>query len=244
MTVATQNGIEYALALETSSDWGGVALGRGPEVLTVQTFDRPRVAASGFVPAIAAVCKEGGVLPGDVREVYVSCGPGSFTGLRLAVSAARILSWAFEARVVAVPTLEVIAHNALDLTPPPMDVAVMIDAKRLHVYASRFHLHGDEYLSLDAAAEVEPVRYLGHLPPGCALIGDRSEITLQASAAAGMRFLPYSLGVPRAEWVYQLGYRRARRGGFTNRRDLVPAYVRPPEAAERWAARHGMGTSA
>jgi hypothetical protein len=55
---------------------------------------------------------------------------------------------------------------------------------------------------------------------------------------SGLVVLPETLSAPRAEVLYRLGHQRAERGEVTDRRFLLPLYVRPPEAEERWAQRH------
>ena len=103
----------YGLAFETSGALGAVALGRGPDVLDVRQFSGPRRHAVEFLPTIDAICRSNAVTASQIERVYVSSGPGSFTGLRIGVTAARMISLANDARIVAVPTLEVIAQNAL-----------------------------------------------------------------------------------------------------------------------------------
>src|SRR5262245_35991840 len=110
---------EFVLAFETSGALGSVALGRGQAVLGVRRFTRPRAHAVEFAPAVDALCREHGVITTSIAFVFVSAGPGSFTGLRIGITAARIMAMAVGARVVALPTLEVIAQNALEAQPRP-----------------------------------------------------------------------------------------------------------------------------
>lgn len=227
----------YALALETSSDHAGVALGRGDEILVVEGFARALLHASGFVPAIASVCDWQGIGARDIKEIFVSCGPGSFTGLRIGVTAARILAWTVNAKVVAVPTLEVIAQNAMELPDPPGSLVVMIDAKRNRVYANFFRRKGDRYIAAAVDAEVDPAELVQRYGIINAAIGAAVGMHEARLTALGIRMITEVAAYPRPEWVYRLGCDRAGQGMFIEPRDLVPSYVRPPEAEERWAAR-------
>src|SRR5689334_12051893 len=104
-------GMPRALALETSGRTGSVALVEVGNVVAEDQFPHGLRHAAGLVPMIDRLCRERGWAPGDVDEVYVSAGPGSFTGLRVGITVAKTLALATGARVVAVPTADVLARN-------------------------------------------------------------------------------------------------------------------------------------
>ena len=236
------------LAIETSGHLGCVALGRGDRVLESRSLTGPRRPAVEFMPTVAAICRDHGVKPGDLGVVYVSKGPGSFTGLRIGVTAARTIAMATEARLVGVPTLSVVAANALGASPPPPRVVVLLDAKRKHVYAAAFDLTEGRYAPVADPVEAEPRAFLeAHYlaDASCAVLGEgvpvhREAIEMAAGSVeqeSGWKILDESLNAPRAETVYQLGRALAAAGAFVDRRAFVPTYVRPPEAEEKWLKR-------
>ena len=229
----------YVLAVETSGVHGGLALGRGPQIIGTRRFTGPRRHATDFLPAVQALCQTHVVNPADVGLVLVSIGPGSFTGLRIGITAARMLALANRATVVGVPTSEVIAQNAADAPDPPERVAVILDAKRQRVYAATFQRHDGRYLPEWGPAEVEPASFLEDLDPRCAVTGDGVPCHREAVAASGLPVLPKSLFAPRVETVYSLGRVRLQESLGVGHRTLLPLYVRPPEAEERWEQRHG-----
>lgn len=232
-----------ALAFETSTAIGRVALGRRGEVLAVRTLDRPRAHAVGFLPAIAELCREQGVEPQAVEEVYVSCGPGSFTGLRIGITAARMIAFANGARIVPVPTLDIIAQNAFEASPSPARVAVILDAKRGNVYTASFECRGGVFTAVTPPVEAEPLAYLKSETDTCAVLGEGVLYHRSAVTASGRRVLDDALYPPRAETVLRMGYALAGAGAFVNPRDLVPTYIRPPEAEEKWAAKRSQPIS-
>ncbi len=249
-----------ALAIETSGTWGGVAVGLGDRVLAVKSFDLPRHHAAEFLPCVATVFREAEVLPAQVSEVYISIGPGSFTGLRIGLTAARMLALATRARIVAVPTLEVIAQNAFEADPRPKHVVAVLDARRGKVYAGSFTLHfqsesiattepaqassrqREKYEPATEPVECDPREYFSRQPPGCAVLGEGLARPCHAQAAAdsGLRILPEPLSRPRAQVVFQLGAARAALGLFRDPRTLTPAYIRLPEPEEKWRQRRGQ----
>lgn len=235
---------DAALAIETSSASGSVAVGRGNTILGARRFTQPRAHAAEFLPSIESLCQEHQITPDEFASVFVSAGPGSFTGLRIGITAARTLALAVGAKVVALPTLEVIAQNALALPDPPPHVCVVLDAKRARVYTANFALDSNSgaprrYVALDHPREADPAAYLATQPRDCAVLGEGVLYHRAAVSESGLRVLPEEFFAPRVETVYRLGCERASKGLFVVARDLIPVYIRPPEAEEVWAARNG-----
>lgn len=242
MDTATDSQSEFGLAFETSSALGSVALGCGHEVFEVRRLSGPRMHAVEFLPTIDALCRTHDVRPTSVRRVYVSSGPGSFTGLRIGITAARMMGLAFEADLVSVPTLEVIAQNALGASPAPDRVVVVLDAKRRRVYAASFVRRDYRYVAVTGPVETDPTRFISEqmaVDSSCAVMGEGVLFHGEAVVSAGASILPETLFPPSAETVFRLGAERADQGRFDDRRTLIPTYVRPPEAEEKWQQRHG-----
>ncbi|MBC8372018.1 MAG: tRNA (adenosine(37)-N6)-threonylcarbamoyltransferase complex dimerization subunit type 1 TsaB, partial [Planctomycetes bacterium] len=78
-----------SLAIETSCRTGGVALGRGDELIGAIDFDASCRHAVQLVPRLAELLETASLRPADVDELYVSTGPGGFPGLRVGLAAAR-----------------------------------------------------------------------------------------------------------------------------------------------------------
>jgi tRNA threonylcarbamoyladenosine biosynthesis protein TsaB len=75
-----------------------------------------------------------------IEAVAVSSGPGSYTGLRIGVSEAKGLCYGFDIPLIAIPTLKILASQALHRAPctvPPL-YCPMIDARRMEVYAALY----------------------------------------------------------------------------------------------------------
>lgn len=271
MATTSESETAYGLAFKTSSALGEVALGQGSRVIEARAFSGPRRHAVEFLSTVDAICRSHQVRPSMIKRVYVSCGPGSFTGLRIGISAARAMGLACNARIVTLPTLEIIAQNAMFLgrsegrplllggdaggvqpssgvgggwssDEPPQRVAVVLDAKRKRVYAAAFVRRDDRYVATTDAIEADPAEFLAGqraIDKFCAVLGEGILYHKQAVEASGLPIVPESLYQPRAETVYRLGVAGASEGKFTDRRALIPTYIRPPEAEEKWNRRHG-----
>lgn len=227
------------LAVETSSRIGGVALARGSELLLAQTFRADHNHAVELLPTIDQLCQQVRWTAKDLNHVYLSIGPGSFTGLRIAVTLARTLAQFAGVKVAAVPTLEVIAQNALALKPPPERLVVILDAKRSQVYAASFELRGAAYVPIAEPCVADALGFLGDLPQPLFLIGEGIGYHQEALGRLAHHALSESLWPPRVEIVHRLGYERALRGDFASAANLIPLYLRRPEAEEVWEKRRG-----
>jgi tRNA threonylcarbamoyl adenosine modification protein YeaZ len=252
------------LAIETSSLRGSVALGWGDEVLAGRVLSEEHKHAAELLPAVHELLSEAGRTPADVGVVCFSQGPGSFTGLRVAATVAQMWQSAVGSRVVAVPTLEVIARNGLAAEDAPRRLAVILDARRGKIFGAVFErtsrpsadpslggrgngpspdpspegrgTNGD--LKAVAEAALHEVRaWLASLHRPCALLGDGLNQHRQLVLAMGLVALPEPLWWPDARQVLVIGRQRATVGLFCTPEQIVPAYLRPPECEEVYEQR-------
>jgi tRNA threonylcarbamoyladenosine biosynthesis protein TsaB len=142
------------LAVETSSRIGSVAVAFGAELISEIRFSGPLTHSAEILPAARSLLDRAGRSPEQIEQVYLSGGPGSFTGLRIAVTLAKTMHLANAARVVSVDTLDVIAANAVRLVsdnsdsvsecpslPPGCErIAVILDAKRGQFFIAVYEL--------------------------------------------------------------------------------------------------------
>lgn len=88
-----------------------------------------------FVEEIMQFVREKGL---TIDAVSVSCGPGSYTGLRIGVSEAKGLSYGLNAPLIAIPTHTIMASMVKDSVEKEMLLCPMIDARRMEVYTTFF----------------------------------------------------------------------------------------------------------
>jgi tRNA threonylcarbamoyladenosine biosynthesis protein TsaB len=233
------------LAIETSSRAGSVVLATGPTVVGEHVLRADQRHAAELMPAIERLTRAAGWAPGDIGHLYLSIGPGSFTGLRIAVALARSLAHALGTKIVAVPSLDVIAENA----PPEFATVVpILDAKRGQVFTALYvrgaggmlERQGEPRLMTLAEIAAEAVA-AAPVESTVALLGEGLEYHQQAVPASG-RFvqLPKELWTPQARTVHRLGWALAQAGGFADPATLLPTYIRLPEAEEVYRKKHGL----
>ncbi|UCG33103.1 MAG: tRNA (adenosine(37)-N6)-threonylcarbamoyltransferase complex dimerization subunit type 1 TsaB [Phycisphaerales bacterium] len=234
-----RSGQRRVLAIETSSARGSVALGEGPHLLAVSDLATTSQHCQLLMPTIDNLCMRQGWDPKTLDEIHVSAGPGSFTGLRIAVTVAKALAISLRLRVVAVPTLDVIAARAEELADPPPNLGVALDAKRKQVFGAVYRLQAGRYRPLAEACLLSPAGLLARTPQPRWLTGEGLTYHAEAFRAADTPWVPEEHRWPRAEEVHRLGWEMAAAGCYTDPERLLPIYVRIPEAEERWSLRHG-----
>jgi len=223
------------LAIETSSRVGSIALATGDKLLAVEKFQRTLGHVADLLPTIDRATQKLGWKAADLDEVYVSAGPGSFTGLRIGITVAKTLAQACGVRIVAVPSIEVIAANAPLGT---INVGVVLDAKRKQVFAGRFQWRDGQLTTTLQACLIEPGQFIAESPKPLLLIGEGVKYHRDALRAEGVDFTDESLWWPKAEMVHKIGRAMAKKGEFADPLALTPIYLRPPEAEEIWIKQH------
>ena len=127
----------FTLAFETTSMPAGVAILSGEDLLEERRLDRGTKHGVGLLPAAQALIQAHTQGPSDISLVAVSLGPGSFTGIRIGISAARTFARFAGARIVGVPTLDALADEA----PSGHErMAVALNAGRGRAYGAIFDL--------------------------------------------------------------------------------------------------------
>jgi tRNA threonylcarbamoyladenosine biosynthesis protein TsaB len=171
---------ESWLLIETSGRVGKVGLARGGAVVRATELDASRRHARDLTAAVDALLDAESLGPRDLTGVMVSIGPGSYTGLRVGVMAAKALAFATGCRLVPVGTFAAIAEQA----PAEADaLCVIADALQGHVYVQRFERKPETGRLVPSHGDVaiDPADELNWLPwgvwvsgPGVAVYADRN----------------------------------------------------------------------
>lgn len=125
------------LCLETATTNCSVALGRDGELIALkEDYSDNYSHAERLHLFIDEILKENCLPPKNLDAVAISKGPGSYTGLRIGVSAAKGLCFSLDIPLISVPTLESLAQQVTDGS---LDTIIpMLDARRMEVYTAGF----------------------------------------------------------------------------------------------------------
>ena len=125
--------------LETASTNCSVSIYDGNQLLALREDPSPEYTHGElFHVFMEEALEEAGMRAADLDAVSVSKGPGSYTGLRIGVAAAKGLCFALDLPLIAVPTLESMASQ---LTIDSGVLIPMLDARRMEVYAAVYDIH-------------------------------------------------------------------------------------------------------
>lgn len=124
------------LQLETSSTYCSVSLSNNGTVLNEQQSTQAMDHLAKITLLIEGCLAEAGINKSQLDGVAVSQGPGSYTGLRVGVSAAKGICYGLDIPLIGINTLEALAVEGWRLYPDADIIIPMIDARRMEVYAS------------------------------------------------------------------------------------------------------------
>ena len=131
--------------IETSTALCSTALAENGRIISTRKSSEPRAHASLTAVFVKEMLDEAGWKVSDLDAVCVSKGPGSYTGLRVGVSTAKGLCFGGGVPLIAVDTLEILAHQAIEAGLPEGCKAIlpMVDARRMEVYTAVFSPAGE-----------------------------------------------------------------------------------------------------
>jgi tRNA threonylcarbamoyladenosine biosynthesis protein TsaB len=248
------------LAVETSGRQGSVALAQaqpesplgaqGAKLLGQVEFSGPMRHSAEIFPAITSLLEKFGKKPIEIGQVFISVGPGSFTGLRIAVTIAKTYALANNAKIVAVDTLDCIAENVNLRDISEQRLGVILDAKRGQFFIAVYEKTQGGWEKVlpqlgTPPPRGTPLRAPRSAPPdslmtaeeflsrftdtSIALIGEGLVFYKDKFTGNNVRILDEKYWNPSASSVYRLGLQKARRGEFSDPLTLTPNYIRGPD---------------
>lgn len=185
--------------------------------------------AERLFPMIAEVMDGAGLLFASIDRIAVTLGPGTFTGVRVGISAARALALALGKPVVGVTSLAAMAHRAEELLGERLSgrqLIVAVDARRGSLYVQSFAAGGGETSEALLLTPEEAALRIG--PEGALVVG---------SGAAAIAAVVHKLGgeaeaclldlQPHARTLAEIA------PGLAPLTPVKPLYLRPPDAREQ-----------
>ncbi len=199
-------------------------------VIASETLPMARGHAEAVMPLIARVMDRAGMEFSQLDRIAVTTGPGSYTGLRVGISAARGIALAAGKPAIGLSTLAGFAAPHIAEGDSSAVVAA-IDARHEHVYLQVFGAGGRTVIAPRIAPLREAVKAAMTAP--ARIVGSGAElIAAQWPKAAPLPVLVEQLGAPDIGWIARLGAAAAETHGPPK-----PLYLRAPDAQPQDAAR-------
>lgn len=230
------------LALETTERVGSLAVLEDSKLIASRQLPADQRTAATFAVGMKELLAEVDWQPKDLDLIAVCAGPGSFTGLRIGITAAKTLAYVTEAAIVAVNTLEVIALGA---GCESAKIWTVMDAFRGQVFAAEFEVSVEEaqgcnLTTLRETGIHEVDDWLALLKPGDTVTGPMLG-KLQDRLPEGVVVCDEARWSPQAEHVGRWGWQRYQAGQRNDPWQLVPDYFRKSAAEEMADKRDAEG---
>ena len=231
------------VSIDTSSQVSSVAVLSAECVAAELSMQGALTHSETLMPHIETALHMARVKKEDLGGIAVSIGPGSFTGLRIGLAAAKMMSYALRIPLIAVPTLEALAHHYIC---EGVRLVALMDAQKGNVYAQEFSwragadglaLHTERSLSILPLTEV--ISALEGTAQPVILLGDAMQKRTVSSFPEGVRLAPIHARMPRAACVGLAGLHRLQRGETDDPMTAAPLYLRRSEAEVLWEKLHG-----
>lgn len=217
-------------------------MGMGPDLMKEIVFSGKMRHSSELFPAMSQVLNSFGCKPQDIEFFCLTAGPGSFTGLRIAVTTAKMLNFAQDTKIVAVNTMDAIAENATEYIEKTKNffdkLIVILDAKQNQFFTAVYKRKDRSWQKIvddtlmTSELLIDYIKKDPHL--SIMLAGEGLFYHSEFFKSEGVEYLPSEYWRPKASNVLKIGYKMAQEGNFSDPQKLVPAYIRLPDAVEKW----------
>jgi len=224
------------LGIESSTAAGSAAVVEGEVLVGEVWFAGAGTHSQMLMVGVARVLEITGTNPQSLSGVAVGLGPGSFTGVRVALSTAKGLALGLGIPLVGVPTLEILAAGAAQICGL---VCPMVDARAQRIYTALFRFLDGSMQEVKEEALRDLMPWLLSLGEPVLFVGDGAlEYRALIKEALGdlARFGPVECTLPRAATVARLGAGRIKRGEYDDLDLLAPRYAMEAKAVRDMAS--------
>ncbi|MDO6818657.1 tRNA (adenosine(37)-N6)-threonylcarbamoyltransferase complex dimerization subunit type 1 TsaB [Zobellia sp. 1_MG-2023] len=211
------------LNLETATTNCSVSIAKEGRVLVIKEHDTPNYShAEQLHVFIQEVLKEVNMDASELDAIAVSKGPGSYTGLRIGVSAAKGLCFALDIPLISIATLESMAEQ---VSSKEIDFVIpVLDARRMEVYSSVFDKDKNEVRPTEAEI-IDEDSFAEFMKKGkVLLVGNGAEKCKSVLSNTNLSF--DASVVPSANEMARLSYKKFKVGHFEDVAYFEPYYLK------------------
>lgn len=227
------------LAMDTSNRAASVAVISEREILGEMTVNVRRNHSIQLMPMIDTLMKQVQMNLEGLDAIAVAEGPGSYTGLRIAVTTAKTLAWADHLKLIPVSSLKVLAAGGT--ISEPGIIIPMFDARRSNVYTGAYQYQsGGDLIQLEVDTHIALEQWLdylhNHYDQPMQIVSDMTFSTeiVEFLKKNQIQQVPYSHRIPRAGHLGLLALDSQAVSVY----EFTPKYLRLAEAEANWYADH------
>jgi tRNA threonylcarbamoyladenosine biosynthesis protein TsaB len=211
------------LAVETSGKTFSVALNEDDRHAASFYYDCGRVHSEMIIPSVEKLLRDTGNIFQDIDKFAVSAGPGSFTGIRVGMTAIKTFAQILNKPVASVDTLSILEKSFVEIKG--IKTVPAIDALRCEVYVK----DGEKIVIKNIDTFIKDLKKYKNK---VLVIGDAA-ISYKEKLSKGLgRYsvsLPYIMHMPKAQMLATIAYRYAKSMNYTK---IKPLYIRRSWAEE------------
>jgi len=229
----------WTLGLETSTRRGSVAIWNGeglPHARSLGAHSQKH--ATTLFQVLDELLKDHGLKPTDLGSIAVSIGPGSFTGLRIGVVAAKTLAYSLGCQLKAVKTFLAVAHQAPEFVD---QVTVIGDAQRGDLFVGDFVRDGSGLWQEVGNIRIQSAEEFKNSLQGQESISGPGLARYSSQLESHTRLLEPSLQQPQASAICELSTRQDVE--LVDCWSLQPLYLRKSSAEEKWELKQSENAS-
>jgi tRNA threonylcarbamoyladenosine biosynthesis protein TsaB len=213
--------LSYILNIETATKNCSVALAKdGKTIICKEIAEEGYSHAERLHVFIEEIIQKSKISFNDLSAIAVSQGPGSYTGLRIGVSAAKGLSYALDIPLIAVDTLQVLA---LQVKSGKGLIIPMIDARRMEVYSAVFNPNFEKIKAVQA--EIITENSFENLQETLYFVGDCAEKCKNVLTKENFIFLE-EIKYPSAKEMSGLSFEKIKNNDFVDLAYFEPYYLK------------------
>lgn len=231
------------LGVDTSTDSLSVGLINEKKILIEYNSVGTLEHSSLLIPTIQKALKKINAEIGDIDLYSIGIGPGSFTGLRVGITAIRALAIALDKPLIGIPTMDAIAHSGFTyfkrakLLKAFERICPILDAKKNQVYACIYR-HNGAKITKETDYLLEPLEAVARRLNGNILfLGDAAPLykeRLLQKKSFKANFIDGRKWLPKASTIAKLAFIEYQGGRSDNPYDLAPLYLYPGDCNVRY----------
>jgi len=214
--------LSIIINIETATKNCSVSLAKNGEIIAIKELNNGNYShAEVLHPFIVDILKEADLTSKDIDAVAVSKGPGSYTGLRIGVSAAKGLCFAYDKPLISIDTLTSLSYN---ISLDKGYIIPMIDARRMEVYAAIYDENHKQIREIKAEI-IDENSYSEYLEKSKVyFLGDGSQKCKEIIKHKNAVFIDYKF--PSAKEMAQLSFDKYKKNDIENVAYFEPFYLK------------------
>jgi tRNA threonylcarbamoyladenosine biosynthesis protein TsaB len=221
------------LGMDTATRTASIGLIENHHLIGEFSLQVDKVHSKKLMPMVDQLLTDAGLDVNSIGGVAVSAGPGSFTGLRIGMAAAKGLAYALHVPIAGVSTLAGLSYNCV---PARVLICPILDARMHEYYTALYQWQNERLVSVkpDAVMDREElIQMLAAVDGEKIIIGDASletKLKLNETFSKGIEYAPAHQVSPRGASIALLGEKQIECGENDSILSLQPTYLRRSQA--------------